>query len=178
MLSHVQLFATPWTSLSLGYSRQEYWSGLPFPSPGDLSHLGIKTTSSASPALVGGFFTTEPPGKPLSQMGKDKYCMIYDLSSVQFSCSVVSNSLRPRGLQHARPPCWSPLPEFTQTHVHWVGDAIQLSHPLPSPSFPTFNLSQHQSLFKWVSSLHQVTKVLEFQLQHQSFQWIFRTDFL
>ena len=68
-------------------------------------------------------------------------------------------------------------PKFTQTHVHWVGDAIQPSQPLSSPSSPTFNLSQHQGLFKWVSSLHQVTKVLEFQLQHQSFQWIFRIDF-
>ena len=67
--------------------------------------------------------------------------------------------------------------EFTQTHVHWVGDAIQLSHPLPSPSPPAFNLSQHQGLFL-VSSSHQVAKVLEFPLQHQSFQWIFRTDFL
>ena len=68
--------------------------------------------------------------------------------------------------------------EFTQTQVHWVGDAIQPSHPLSSPSPPTFNLSQHQGLFKWVSSSHQVAKGLEFQLQHQSFQWIFRTDFL
>ena len=70
------------------------------------------------------------------------------------------------------------LPEFTQTHIHWVGDAIQSSHPLSSPSPPTFNLSQHQGLFKWVSSSHQVAKILVFQLQHQSFQWIFRTDFL
>ena len=69
------------------------------------------------------------------------------------------------------------LREFTQTHVHWVGDAIQPSHPLSSPSPPTFNLSQHHDLFKWVSSSHQAARVLEFQLQHQSFQWIFRTDF-
>ena len=70
------------------------------------------------------------------------------------------------------------LLELAQTHVHWIGDAIQPSHPLSSPSPPAFNLSQHQGLFKWVSSSHQVAKVLEFQLQHQSFQWIFRTDFL
>ena len=57
------------------------------------------------------------------------------------------------------------LPEPTQIHVHWVGDAIQPSYPLSSPSAPTFNLSQHQGLFKWVSSSHQVTKVLELQLQ-------------
>ena len=68
--------------------------------------------------------------------------------------------------------------EFTQTHAHQVGDAIQPSHPLLSPSPPTFNLSQHQGLLKWVSSSHQVAKEMEFQLQHQSFQWILRTDLL
>ena len=75
-------------------------------------------------------------------------------------------------------PVHHQLPELTQTHVLWVGDAIQPSHPLSSPSPPAFNLSQHQGLFQWVSSSYQVDKVLEFQLQHQSFQWIFRTDFL
>ena len=75
-------------------------------------------------------------------------------------------------------PVHQKLPEVTQTHVHQVSDAIQPSHPLSSPSPPTFNLSQHQGLFKWVISSHQVAEVLEFQLQHQSFQWIFRTDFL
>ena len=69
------------------------------------------------------------------------------------------------------------LLEFTQTHVHWVSDAIQPFQPPLLPSPPTFNLSQHQGLFHWVNSLHQVAKVLELQLQHQSFQWIFRTDF-
>ena len=98
--------------------------------------------------------------------------------SLQFSRSVVFNSLQLHGLQHARPPCPSPTPRVYSNYVYWVGDAIQPSHPLSSPSPPTFNLSQHQGLFKWVSSLHQVAKVLEFQLQHQSFQWIFRTDFL
>ena len=73
-------------------------------------------------------------------------------------------------------PVHHQLPEFTQTHVHRVGDAIQPSHPLSSPSPPAFHLSQHQGLFERVSSSHQVVKVLEFQLQHQSFQWIFRTD--
>ena len=68
------------------------------------------------------------------------------------------------------------LLELTQTHVHRVGDAIQPSPPPSSPSPPAFNLSQHQGLFQWVSSSHQVAKVLEFQLQHQSFQWILRTD--
>ena len=63
-------------------------------------------------------------------------------------------------------------------HVHWVDYAIEPSHPLSSPSPPALNLSQHQSLFQWVSSLHQVAKVLEFQPQHQSFQWTPRTDLL
>ena len=66
---------------------------------------------------------------------------------------------------------WDP----TQTHVHWVGDAIQPFHPLSSPSHPTFNLSQNQGLFQSVISSSQVAKLLEFQLQHQSFQWLFRT---
>ena len=70
------------------------------------------------------------------------------------------------------------LQEFTQTHVHQVGDAIQPSHPLSSPSPPAPNSSQHQSLFQWVNSSHEVAKVLEFQLQHQSFQWTPRTDLL
>ena len=70
------------------------------------------------------------------------------------------------------------LPEPSQNHVHCMGDAIQLSHPLSSHSPPAFNLSQHQGLSKWVSSSHQVVKILEFPLQHQSFRWIFRTDFL
>ena len=67
---------------------------------------------------------------------------------------------------------------FTQTHVRWVSDAIQPSHPLSSPSPPASNLSQNQGFFKWVSSSNQVVKILEFHLKHQSFQWIFRIDFL
>ena len=94
-------------------------------------------------------------------------------SSVIQSCL----TLRSHGLHTPGFPVHHQFPEVTQTHVHWVGDAIQLSHPLSSPSPPAFNLSQHQGLFKWVSSLYQVAKVLKFQLQHQSFQWIFGTDF-
>ena len=72
-------------------------------------------------------------------------------------------------------PVHHQLLEVTQMHVHWVGDAIQSSHPVSSLS-PAFNHSQRQDLFKWVSSSQQVAKVLEFQLQHQSFPWIFKTD--
>ena len=76
-------------------------------------------------------------------------------------------------------PVHHQLPKPTQTHVHQViQPSIQPSHPLSSPSPPAFNLSQHQGLFQWVGSSHQVAKVLELHLQHQSFQWIFRTDFL
>ena len=75
-------------------------------------------------------------------------------------------------------PIHHQLPEFTQTRVHRVSDAIQPSHPLSSPSPPAPNPSQHQGLFQWVSSSHEVAKVLEFQLQHQSFQWTPRTDLL
>ena len=102
------------------------------------------------------------------------------LSSVQFS-SVSQLRLTPCDpMNHSTPglPVHHQLPEFTETHVHWVGDAIQPSHPLSSPSPPTPNPSQHQGLFQWVNSLHEVAKVLEFQLQHQSFQWTPRTDLL
>ena len=75
-------------------------------------------------------------------------------------------------------PVHHQLLKLTQTHVHWADDAIQPSHPLSSPSPPAPNPSQHQGLFQWVSSLHEVAKVLEFQLQHQSFQWTPRTDLL
>ena len=101
-------------------------------------------------------------------------CCIF--SSVQFSRSVMSNSLQPHGLQHARLPCPSPTPGACSNSCHHqVGDAIKSSHPLLSASPPAFNLSQHQSLFQWDSSLNQVAKVLELQLQHQSFLISFRT---
>ena len=86
------------------------------------------------------------------------------VSSVQFSRSVVSDSSRPHESQHARPPCPSPTPGVHSTHVHWVSDAIQPSHPPSSPSPPAPNPSQHQSLCQWVNSSHEVAKVLEFQL--------------
>ena len=126
-------------------------------------------------------------GKPI----KDAYICIYSIShetmwlvclyifsSVQFSRSVVSHSLRPHGLQHARPPCPSPTPRVYSNSC----PLSQWCHPTISPSVIPFSSClqsfQHQGLFKLVSSLHQVTKVLEFQLQHQSFQWTLRTDLL
>ena len=103
--------------------------------------------------------------------------LIY-ISSAQFSRSVMSDSLQPHGLQHTRPPCPSPTPGV-------YSNSCPLSrwrHPTISSSVisfsSAFNLSQHQGRFKWVSSSRQVAKVLELQLQHQSFQWMFRTDLL
>ena len=84
--------------------------------------------------------------------------------SVQFSCSVVSDSLRPHELQHARLSCLSPAPGVHSNSCPSSGDTIQPSHPLLSPSPPAPNPSQHQSLFQWVNSSHEVAKVLEFQL--------------
>ena len=103
------------------------------------------------------------------------------ISPVQFSSVQLLSSVQlcsPMDCSTPGFPVHHQHPELTQTHVHKVSDAIQLSHPLSSPSPPAFSLSQHQGLFQWVSSLHQMGKVLEFQLQHQIFQWVFRTDFL
>ena len=109
-----------------------------------------------------------PPPLPLAIHSSTSY--IYGFSSGQFS-----------SVAQSCPTLWDPmkcstsghpvqqLPEFTQTHIHWVGDAMQPSHPLSSPSPPAFNRSQHQGLFKWVSSLHQVANVLEFLLQLKYF---------
>ena len=98
-----------------------------------------------------------------------------------FCCSVAQSCLTLWDSMYCSTP-GLPVPhhllEPAQTHVHWVNDAIQPSHPLSSPSPYAFNLSQHQGLFQWVSSSHQEAKVLKFQLQHQSFQLIFRIDFL
>ena len=87
-----------------------------------------------------------------------------DLGEDQFISSVMSDSLRPHGLQHTRLPCLSPIPRPAQTHVHRVSDAIQLSHPLSSPSPPTLNLSQHQGLSQGVSSSHQAAIDWSFSL--------------
>ena len=96
-------------------------------------------------------------------------------SSVAQSCPTLCDPM-----DYSTPgfPVHHQLPEPTQSHVHRVSDAIQPSHPPSSPSPLAFSLSQHQVFFQWLSSSHQVAKVLELQLQHQSFQWIFRIDFL
>ena len=97
------------------------------------------------------------------------------IRSVAQSCPTLCN---PMNRSTPGLPVHHQLPEFTQTHVHRVSHAIQASHPLSSPSPPAPNPSQHQSLFQWVNSLHEVAKVLEFQLYHQSFQRNPRADLL
>ena len=148
-LSRVRLFVTPWTAAyqappSMGFSRQEYWSGVPLPSP-HTPRQHIKDSILK---------------RDITLLTK-----VHLVSSVQFSCSIVSDC-DPMNCSTPDLPVHHQLPESTQIHVHCVGDAIQPSPPLSSPSPPALNLFQHQDLFKWVSSPHQVAKVLEFQLQH------------
>ena len=187
--SDVWLCAVLWTvaflaSLSMGFSRQEYGNGLPWPPPGNLPDPGIKPASLMSLLWLlhcqAGSLLLVPPGKSrcipdtiiyVLQRGNKAENMVgesvlkrpHQFSSVAQSCPTLYN---PKNCSTPGFPVHHQLQEFTQTHVHWVSDAIQPSHPLSSPSSPTFNLSQHQGLFQWVSSLHQVAKILEFQLQH------------
>ena len=159
------------------------------PSPLDLTDPGIKPMS---PSLASRFFATEPPEKPLNLARDLLIIMLWFLlkhlskapwnsyyASVQFSSVTQSCLSLCDPMNHSTPslPVRHQLPEFIQTHVHRVGDAIQPSHLLSSTS-PAPNPSQHQGLFQWVSSFHQVAKVLESQLHHQSFQWTPRTDLL
>ena len=143
------------------------------------------TGSSAEFHWQTGKYVTHCWVEPTDTVQNFRFLFIFLLISGTLPQSVQFSSVDQSCLTLCKPmDCSTPdfpvhhqLPEFTQIHVHWVSDAIQPFHPLSSPSPPAFNLSQHQGLFQWVSSSHQVAKVLEFQLQHQSFQWIFRTDF-
>ena len=123
------------------------------------------------------------PGSVVFLLQKLQYLSFFvflQFSSVQFSSFAQSCPTLCNPMNRSTPglPVHHQLPEFTQTHVHRVGDAIQPSHPLLSPSPPAPDPSQHQSLFQWVNSSHEVAKVLEFQLWHQSFQRNSRTDLL
>ena len=148
-----------WTQLK--WLSMHLCTKLVVPSVGSMIHVGLPVKTPFFPQLP--------------QITHQWNCEMYQFSSVAQSCPALCD---PMDCSTPGFPVHHQLLELAQTHVHWVGDAIQPYHPLSSPSPPAFNLSQHQGLFQWVSSLHQVTKVLEFQLQHQSFQWIFRTDFL
>ena len=130
----------PW-----GFSRQEYWSGLLCPPLGNLPNPGIEPRF---PTLQVDFLPSEPD-------------WLFQFSSVAQSCPTLCD---PMNCSTPGLPVHHQLPEFTPTHLHRVSDAIQPSHPLSSPSPPAPNPSQHQGLFQWVNSSHQVAKVLEFQL--------------
>ena len=146
--SHVWLFETPWIAahegpLSMGFSKQEYWSGLPCPPPGDPPSAGFKPVSLTAPALAGGvgggrcIFTAKATWEA-------HFYVSVQFSSVAQSCLTLCD---PMNRSTPGLPVHHQLPEFTQTHVHRVRDAIQPSHPLSSSS-PAPNPSQHQSLFQ------------------------------
>jgi len=139
----------------------------------ELGRYPIEVWGTHCSILVWGIPWTEEPGR-LQSMGSQRvrndWAPKHQFSSVQFSHSVVSDSLRPTNRSTPGLPVHHQLPEFTQTHVCRVNDAIQPSHPLSSPCPPVPNPSQHQSLFQWVNSSHEVAKVLEFQLHHHSLQ--------
>ena len=166
-LSCAWLFATPRTVACRllcpwGFSRQVYWNPVYF--------FSIQWSNRGLPHCRQILYHLE---KSMAT-----HCII--LTSVQFSSVTQSCPTLCDSMDCSTPslPVLHQHPELAQTHIHRVGDVIQPSQPLSSPSPPAFSLSQHQGLFKWVSTSHQVAKVLELQFQHQSFQWIFRTDFL
>ena len=145
--SRVQVFVTPWTTVAY-----------PAPLPMGFSRQSIEV------------------GCHCFLWYKPKVIITFTVA-VNHNHNHQSDSCDPMDHSTSGFPVHHQLPELTQTHVHWVSDAIQPSYPLLSPS-SALNLSQHQGLFKWVSSSHQLAKVLEFQLQHHSFQWTPRTDLL
>ena len=163
--SHVWLFMTLWTvacqaPLSMGFSRQEYWRGFLCPPPGIFPTQGSNPSLLHSRRILYCLATGEAPRLTLVML-------LLSFSRVGLFETPWTAAC------HASLSCtvsWSLLKLMSI-------ESVMPSHPLSSPS-PAFNLFQHQDLFQWVSSSHQVVKVLEFQLQHQSFQWIFRTDFL
>ena len=167
----------PWTvtyqaPLSMGFLRQEYWSGLLFPSPGDLPNPGIEPGSST---LQADALPSETWGKYVCVciyicMCVCMYvCMYVYISQSVLVCVYFMNACQFSSVSQSCPTLCDPMdcsmPGFpvhhqllklAQTHVHWENDAIQPSHPLLSPFPPVFNFSQHHSLFKWVSSLHHI----------------------
>ena len=151
----------------MGFPRQEYWSGWPFLLQGIFLIQGSNSCLLHCRQIL-------YHSLPLRHQAPFFFNFVFH-SSVQFSLSVMCD---PKDCSTPGFRVHHQLLEPAQTHVHQVGDAIKPFHPLLFPSPPAFNLSHHQGLFQWVSSSYQVAKVLEFQLQHQSFQWIFKTGFL
>ena len=141
------MVCSPQAPLSMGLSRREYWSGLPCPPPGDLPDPGNEPASPETSVL-------QADSLPLSHWGSP-YITSVQFSSVAQSCPTLCNPMN-----HSTPglPVYHQLPEFTQTHVHRVSDAIRPSHPLSSPSPPASNPSQHQSLFQYNLHLLKINK--------------------
>ena len=139
------------------------WAAYPFTSGSLQPRNQIGVT-----CIAGGFFTNWAM-RVRSTLQKQSVSLVTQLCPTL--CEPMDCSMPDFPVHHQ-------LLEPTQSHVHCISDVIQPPHPLSSPSLPAFNLSQHQGLFQGVGSLHQVAKVLELQLQHQSSQWIFRVDFL
>ena len=152
-------FATPWT-----VARQ---APLTMDFPGKITGVGCHF-------LLQGIFLTQGLNLCLLHWHVNSLLLSHQaISSVAHLCLTLFD---PTDCSIPAFPVHHQLPELTHIHVHWLGDANQPSHSLLSPSPPAFSLSQPQGLFRWVSSSHQVAKVLEFQLQHQSFQWIFNNQ--
>ena len=155
---------------SLGFSRQEHWSGLPFPSPMHESEKWKWSRSVVSDS-------SQPHG-----LQPTRLLHPWDFPGKSTGVGLPVPSRRPavfNGMESKKTgfPVHHQLLELAQTHIHQFSNAIQSPYPV-SPSPPAFSLSQHQGLFQWISSSHQMARVLEFQLQHHSFQWTIRTDFL
>ena len=174
MLSQVTHYCCASVSASVNWDQRELGGALSL-------WKWVASCHAGPPKMDGSWWRVLTKSGPLEK-GMANHFSILTLRTPwtvsQFSRSVESSSLWHHGLQHARPPHPSPTPGLAQTHVHWISDAIQPSHPLSSPCPSAFNLSQYQGIFQGVSFSHQVAKVLELQLQHQSFQWKFGTDFL
>ena len=167
-LSRVRLFVTPWTAVhqvSVLHHLPELAQLMSFEWVMPSNHLVLCRPLLLLPSIFPSIRVfSNDPGPILIHYHS------LQVSSVAQSCPTLCNPMN-----HSMPglPVRHRLPEFTQTHVHWVVDAIQPSHPLSPPSAPALNLSQHHGLFKWVSSLHQVAKVLESQLQqHYSLKFM------
>ena len=149
-------------SSPLSYSLRSFPMSLPFTTGGQ----SIGASSSVLPMNIQDWF---PLGlTDLISLQSKGLSRVFSNTTVRFSSVAQSCPILCDTMDCSTPglPACHQLPGFTQTHIHWVGDAIQPSHPLSSPSPPAFNLSQHQGLFHWVSSSYQVAKILKFQLQH------------
>ena len=182
-LSRVRLFATPWVAARQASLSITNFQRTPKPMPIKLvmpsNHLILCRPLLFLPAIFPSIMVFSNESVLHIRWPKD-WSFSFSISSVHFSSVTQSCPTLCNPMNRSMPglPVHHQLLDFTQTHVHRVGDGIQPSHPLSPPSPPALNLSQHHGLFQCVSSSHQVAKVLELQLQHQSFQWIFRTDFI